>query len=353
MKNLPKTIYSGPQGNNHVQGIAIDTKREYIYYSFTTKLIKSDMAGNIVGSVNGLIGHMGCLDFNDADGKVYGSLEFKQDSIGKGILKSLGINKEIKDAFYIAVFDVDKIDRMDMDAEKDGVMKTVYLKDVVEDYLGTSPEGKKHVHGCSGIDGIAFGPDFGDFKGEKQYLKVAYGIYSDVERNDNDHQVILSYDVSDWDKYLTPLSQGNPHENGPEKHRKYFVYTGNTVYGVQNLEYDGYTGNFLMAVYKGQKEKFPNYPMYAIDGSAQPEEKMIDGKTVFTVPLLKQGAYHEASGIYGFTFEWGSTGLFSLDNGFFYVSHHGKTPEGEQTSTVRMYRYTGAGENPFEIVEEN
>jgi hypothetical protein len=38
---------------SHVQGIAVDKKHGYIYYSFTTLLVKTDLAGNVVGTVSG------------------------------------------------------------------------------------------------------------------------------------------------------------------------------------------------------------------------------------------------------------------------------------------------------------
>ena len=44
---LPRTILSGEQGPFHVQGIAVDLERGYIYFSFTTKLLKMDLAGNL------------------------------------------------------------------------------------------------------------------------------------------------------------------------------------------------------------------------------------------------------------------------------------------------------------------
>ena len=52
---MPKQICSGEWKAGHVQGLAVDTKREYIYFSFTTMLIKMDMQGNVVGSVTGLL----------------------------------------------------------------------------------------------------------------------------------------------------------------------------------------------------------------------------------------------------------------------------------------------------------
>lgn len=89
LRNLPREIRSGEQGPFHVQGIAVDLERGYIYFSFTTKLLKMDFEGNLIGSVDGMTGHLGCLTMNPADGRVYGSLEYKDDAIGKGIRRTL------------------------------------------------------------------------------------------------------------------------------------------------------------------------------------------------------------------------------------------------------------------------
>ena len=121
--NLPKTIKVGEFNTGHVQGIAIDKERKYLYLSFTTCLVKAELSGRVVGVVSGLAGHLGCIAYNYEDGKVYGSLEYKHDQIGKGILSRTEHIEDVSDGFYIAVFDVEKIDRMDMDAEKDGVAR--------------------------------------------------------------------------------------------------------------------------------------------------------------------------------------------------------------------------------------
>jgi hypothetical protein len=68
---------------------------------------------------------------------------------------------------------------MDMDAEKDGVMTAVFLKEVYNDFKGTgiNKEGEAvaHKYGCSGIDGTTIGPMPGA-DGDKQYLFVTYGV---------------------------------------------------------------------------------------------------------------------------------------------------------------------------------
>ena len=50
---LPTVIHTGEWTGGHIQGIAIDKDRKFIYCSFTTELIKLDLAGNVIGSVKG------------------------------------------------------------------------------------------------------------------------------------------------------------------------------------------------------------------------------------------------------------------------------------------------------------
>ena len=70
-------LFTGKWGKLHIQGIAVDRAKGYIYYSFTTKLVKARLNGEIVGTVDGLVGHLGCIAFNERDGRLYGSLEYK------------------------------------------------------------------------------------------------------------------------------------------------------------------------------------------------------------------------------------------------------------------------------------
>ena len=353
---LPKNVFSGYFKGGHCQGIAVDTKREYIYYSFTTELVKTDLQGNLIGSVTGLLGHLGCIDFNDADGRVYGSLEYKNDAIGKGILKNLGSSAEIENAFYIAVFDVEKIDRVGMDACESGVMKAVWLKEVVDDYLDSVTCGGKelpHRLGCSGIDGTSFGPMPGS-DDKKQYLFVTYGVYGDVKRADNDYQVVLCYDTENWAQYEMSLSQAAMHKNGPAApEKKFFVYTGNTEWGVQNLEYDPHTNAFLMAVYRGRKESFPNYGLFAVDAAKAPVKGVLRGVEYLeegdVLSLAEMGEQDEKTGVRGWYFKYGTTGLHSFGDGYFYISHDGRDENGWFTN-VKLYKWDGV--NPMALVEE-
>lgn len=335
IQKMEEPIYTGIWGQCHIQGIAVDLKGGFIYYSFTTKLIKAKLNGEIVGSVDGLIGHMGCIAFNEEDGCVYGSLEYKNDAICRRVLERIQVKTELPNAFYIVKFDVSKIDRMDMSAEESGIMKAVFLQEVLDDFNGSgvnaSGEVVQRKYGCSGIDGITFAPLPGAEKNSKKHLFVAYGIYNDVTRNDNNHQILLCYDHRDWDQYATALKQTQMHTNGPEKPlHKYFVYTGNTRYGVQNLEYDHYTDSLLMAVYAGKKEEFPNFSLFCVDRTVSPSVKILTGLEESGCTLtLKYDGWH---------FPYGATGLYAFGDGNWLISHDMQTDNG-QCSYIYPYHW--------------
>lgn len=328
----PTIINSGLQMKcGHCQGIATDG--EFMYYSFTTKLVKTDLAGNYIGSADGLTGHLGCIAYDEATRSVIGSLEYKDDQIGQGILKGLGKSEEPNPGtFYIAKFDAAKITSPDLSAA-DGIMTVVKLDDVCEDYL-YNENGVSHRFGCSGIDGITIVPDF---EGHRSIF-VAYGIYGDNSRSDNDDQVLLCLNAGKIEDKFAPLSENGSGVRG----EKYFVHTGNTTWGIQNLEYDPYTDCLMAAVYRGCKPEFPNYPMFFIDLRRQ---FIDDGRKSF--PLCERGETHK-SGIRGSYFGYGSTGMIALGGGEYYFSHDGRKDGGYFTE-VRLYR--ASGDSDFSLVQ--
>ena len=333
---------------SHVQGVVVDREAGYVYYSFTTMLVKADLQGKVVGTVGGLTGHLGDLDQNSDDGRIYGSLEYKDAQ-----------------SFYIAIFHSDKIDRVGMDAKRDDVMTTVYLREVVEDFTadmdhngvfdGDVAATPDHRYGSSGIDGVSFGPEFGKRNPDNKLL-VAYGIYTNLDRSDNNYQVLLEYDVRLWARYERPLSPTAPHRSGPRATPdKFFVYTGNTHFGVQNLEYDSYTGNWMMAVYKGQKSEFPNYSLFMVDGDAKPRRGVIEGQPRKergkVLPLLQYGLYDPATGIHGWESE-GNYGLESLGDGTYYIAKGAVESENGvkmQGASLTLNYWTGETPTPFRI----
>lgn len=343
---LPLTQNGGSWTHGHVQGIAVDLKGGYIYYSFTNLLAKYDFEGRLVGTLVGWTGHLGDLDFNPDDGKVYGSLEYNKDK-----------------AFYVAVIDVAKLDRVGVRADQTEIFRTVYLPEVTKDYAADlNGDGKfedgaaspDHRYGCSGIDGVSFGPKFGE-TGGKRYLTVAYGIFGNNDRTDNDHQVLLQYDVADWARFASPLTEAAPHHNGPAAvDAKVFVKTGNTRYGVQNLAYDPSQKRWLMGVYKGAKATYPNYLMFAVDADAKPARGDLvgvpaaDGKgweQGSLLPLADAGLQDAASGVRGWN-QKADVGLQPVGHGLVYLAANSKV-DGKQTADLTLMRWTGDAQQPF------
>lgn len=346
---LPRTHDGGRWPSGHVQGVAIDSANSHIYYSFTNLLVKYDFDGELLGTLKGWTGHLGDLTFNPDDGKVYGSLEYKAD-----------------EAFYIAVIDGAAIDQVGIDAANSEIMKTVYLAEVVEDYAadmdgdghfdGDVADTQDHRYGASGIDGVSFGPAFGSETGP-HYLTVGYGIYSNIHRTDNDHQVLLQYDVSDWDVYARPLVESEPHRSGPAAfHGKYFVYTGNTRYGVQNIVYDAYLKRWFFGVYQGQKPQYPNYLLFAVEAAERPVQgslKGVPGSSGWEqgqlLLLADDGLLHEPSGVRGWN-QKADVGIVSMGDGYFYLSQN-TSGTGWQGSTLRLMKWTGSAQTPFKDVQ--
>lgn len=274
---LPPEVYGGAWRSGHVQGIALDADAGHLYFSFTDLLVKTDLYGKQLGSVAGIDGHLGDLTFHG--GLVHGSLERKSAQ-----------------AFFVAVFDPDRIIAMDMDPAE--AMTIAPVEQVAADFV----EGR---HGCSGIDGITFGPRLGD-PGQERLLTLAYGIYAGT----GDDQVLLQYDGGGW--------------------RKHLVRTGNTTYGVQNLEYDSHTRLWFMAVYRGV-----NHTFFTLDGRS--------------MRLAERGLYHRETGVWGWE-AGGQFGLASLGDGRYYIVDKGESG-GRQTATARLHRWTGEAPNPFLVID--
>ena len=344
----PVTIEGGAWDSaTHVQGIAVDKKNGFIYWSYATKLVKTNLQGEVLGSLTGILGHLGCLAFNEEDGKVYGSLEYSDDDIHTGIMNLMKSDRQFDVAFFVAVIDGEKIDTLGMDASKSGAMEALLLPKVVDDYTAVV-DGKRHRWGCSGIDGVTFGPAFGKTGGEK-FLTVAYGIYSDTTRTDNDNQIIHQYSMESVKEYKKLFNQDDLPKEGPLPDGEYFIRTGNTTHGVQNLCWDPDTGNWLMFVYKGKKSSYPNGTLYIVDGRKAPVPvEGIDG--AMSVPLLKKGEFDEKSGIHYWNSSLGSTGTAALGGGYFYMAESKKIL-GMRAATAHLMRWTGKAPDPFERVE--
>lgn len=314
-------------GKLHVQGIALDQKEDCMYCSFTSAFFKTDLQGNIVGSVTGINGHLGAMTFDPNGRRVYASLEIKDDAIGRGVAKALGAqeHKREQSRFYVAEIEVDKITGLEMKFED--VITLHPIEEAGRDYLDkVEMDGKEYEHryGCSGIDGVTIGPAFGSGSRKADHLYVAYGVYGDTTRVDNDHNILLCYSLKDLSKPV----------------HKYFVHTGNTRYGVQNIAYDSHSDRLYLAVYKGSKRQYPNYGMFVLDMAQEP----------FMAPLkdvpYESGEVEQLKVSEGWHFKWGSTGLCPLGDGRWFISENSKI-DGNQICDARQYILSGDGEKPF------
>lgn len=320
---------------HHVQGIAFDKECNLLYSSFTSSFLKSGPDGELLGSITGINGHLGAMTFDPSSRKAYASLEMKDDAIGRNISSALGMSGYTREQsrFYIAEIDVDKVNAPDTPFEDAVILHEV--KEAGMDYaaeLELNGVKVEHRYGCSGIDGVAVAPAFGKKKGHKdeRYLYVGYGIYGDTTRTDNDYNILLCYSL---DNLETPL-------------HKYFIRTGNTTYGIQNMTYDDYSDRLYLAVYKGKKQENPNYSMFAVEMSQEPFLGKLEGVT------YHEGEAEQVNFCEGWHFKWGSMGLCSLGNAYFYISEIGKE-NGRQYCNATLYRLTEGSEIPFKPMNQS
>ena len=328
--SVPREVYV-EGGKHHVQGIAYDPDASRMYFSFTDQFLVTDMKGNLLGSVRHIQGHLGAMVFDKESRRVYASLECKDDVIGKG----LSDFAKGRSMFYIAIIDVDKVTSIDMDSEDNEAFKIVCVREATKDY-------HSGFYGCSGIDGVTIAPKIGR-KGGKNYLYVAYGIYGDNSRSDNDSQILLRYDMRDLDKYSGKVRFGDFYSEGPSKPLdKYFVFTGNTNWGVQNMTYDKHSGKMFLFVYKGSKEQFTNYDAFSFDLSRKPVKRGLIGVSYDTSRHVVIGSWEDP--VEGLFFKYGSTGVSPVGDGLFYFSANGKNPStGKQYCRLGLYRWDGKG----------
>ena len=348
--DLPDSIYVKNQPF-HVQGFELDRLNGFLYLSFTNTIVKTDMRGRVVGSIINLHGHIGDIAYDPQRDLIYATLECKDDEIGTSISRKMDLPPidSGTSTFYIAVIKGSNISQREMSAEMADI-KYIYLTEVRQDYyLTTKVKGKKYDHkfGCSGIDGITVAPKIGSTsESPLNSLYIAYGIYEDLSRDDNDYQVLLRYDLEEIDNIMKAGDFDIFMAGVPDK---YFIYTGNTRYGVQNLDYDPFTNRLYMAVYKGSKPQFPNYSLFAVDVNQLPEYKSLKGgikkHKYYNLKLSEDGKPH-SSGVYGWDFKYGSCGFKSLDGGYYLIAEPSKNGESHNCN-ARLYKWNNNQEEPF------
>jgi hypothetical protein len=146
------------------------------------------------------------------------------------------------------------------------------------------------------------------------------------------------------------------HRQGPKKpHGKYFVFTGNTSWGVQNLEYDSSLNRWFLACYPGKKTTYSNYTLFCVDGAKEAVNKPLQGveyqKKGAVLSLAEQGVVDpKNSAVRGWYNHLGVYGTHALGNGYFYLVSAGKDEKG-RSATIHLARFTGNDDAPFELLK--
>ena len=265
--------------NLHMQGFS---KGEgFMYWSFTDSIVKTTMNGTVKCQAEIHGGHLGDIDYYD--GRVYGSY------LGNALP---GHAWEDWTGFKIYVFDADDL----------RVINIINL-DICDYYksITCTPE---DTRGFQGIDGVTIAPDP---KTGEMRLFVACALYTG-EKYAN--QIILQFTLDG--KYET----------------EYHIPTGNTVYGIQNLDYDAENKEFWFTTYGPSQPYQPKELLHCISYDLSEIKRKYVYSTPYGIDCLgKEGFY--ASVQYGKNGKRGGI-AFKCEEAFF------TTPKTEQEITKAL-----------------
>ncbi len=185
----------------HMQGFTVDKENQRVYWSFTNSVVKTNFDSMMIAQCHVSGGHLGDIAYYD--GKLYSSF------MGNALP---GHAWDDWTAFRIHIYDANDLRLLDS-------------IEIPLCYDMHALQGKPgDPYGFSGIDGITFGKDE---NGEtKMFIACAL-----INGEQYDHQMILQ------------MSMDGQYE---KTHR---FPTGNTVYGIQTLDYDWDTESFWFTTY--------------------------------------------------------------------------------------------------------
>ncbi len=199
----------------HVQGFT--SGNGYMYWSFTDTLVKTTMDGIVRRQTEVFGGHLGDCDYHD--GKIY--VSYTGNCLP-------GHEWGDWTAFKIYVFDADDLSLIEM---LDLDICYGYKK------IACSPE---DTRGFRGIDGVAIAPDP---KTGEDKMFVACTLCVDEKFS---NQIILQFTLDGV--YET----------------EHYIPTGNTVFGIQNLDYDAENKEFWFTTYNAEPPHQDRATLYCI-----------------------------------------------------------------------------------------
>lgn len=192
----------------HLQGFSSDGT--HMYWSFTDSIVKTTLDGTMRRQTLVEGGHLGDCDYYD--GKVYSTY--------------LGYPPAGRPWGEWSTFKVYVFDAQDL-----SLLKIMNLD--ICDYYNSVSGTDEDTRGFRGVDGICFAPD-PETGVTKMFIACALRT---AEKYSN--QIILQFDT----------------DGTYEK--EYHIPTGNTVFGIQNLDYDAVNREFWFSVYGGSEPYMP------------------------------------------------------------------------------------------------
>ncbi len=199
----------------HMQGFT--SGNDHMYWSFTTGLTKTTITGIMKAQVEVHGGHLGDCDYHD--GKIYASY------LGNALP---GHDWNDWTSFKLYVFDANDLRVLD-----------IINLDICDEYkrITCTPE---DTRGFQAVDGVAVAPD--PVTGEDKIF-VACALYNGEKYS---NQIILQFTMDG--KYET----------------EYHIPTGNTVFGIQNLDYDAENKEFWFSTYGAAEPYQPAEMLYCV-----------------------------------------------------------------------------------------
>lgn len=229
--------------NQHMQGFS--NGNGFMYWSFTDSLVKTTMNGTVKCQVQIHGGHLGDIDYHN--GKIYGS--YLKNSLP-------GHAWEDWTGFKIYVFNADDLQ-----------VENVINLDIC-DYYKSITCTEEDTRGFQGIDGVAIAPDP---KTGEDKMFVACALYTGEKYK---NQIILQFDLDG--RYET----------------EYHIPTGNTVFGIQNLDYDAENKEFWFTTYGPSQPYQPKELLFCISGDLSEIKRKYCFSTPYGIDCLgKEGFF--------------------------------------------------------------
>jgi hypothetical protein len=239
----------------HMQGFT--SGNGHMYWSFTTGLVKTTIEGVMRAQVEVHGGHLGDCDYHN--GKIYASY------LGNALP---GHDWNDWTSFKIYVFDAEDLRLLD-----------VYNLDKCDEYkrIACTPE---DTRGFQAVDGVAIAPD--PVTGEDKMF-VACALYNGEKYS---NQIILQHSLDG--KYET----------------EYHIPTGNTVFGIQNLDYDAENREFWFTTYGASEPYQAKETLFCVSGDFKEIKRKYNFSTPYGLDCLGSKGFY-ASCSFGKKFDLG------------------------------------------------